>query len=72
MVARVEAISTNSGRFCAIRMSSDIWNTLFINVYMPHTENVCIDLSVGQLDTLQAKTQTVTLFLAYRLRNVFF
>ena len=52
MVARVDTITTNSRRICAIKMSTDKWNILFINVYMPyedgedHTEDFCMQLSV--------------------------
>ena len=52
MVERVDTITTNSRRICAIKMSTDQWNILFINVYMPyedgedHTEDFCMQLSI--------------------------
>jgi Reverse transcriptase (RNA-dependent DNA polymerase)/Endonuclease/Exonuclease/phosphatase family len=36
--ARVESVHTNSKRICAIRMCTDSWNVLFINVYMPYED----------------------------------
>jgi exonuclease III len=37
--ARVESVDTNSKRICAIRMCTDSWNVLFINVYLPYEDS---------------------------------
>ena len=52
ILVRVETIHTNSRRVCSIKMCSDIWSILFINVYMPyedgdeHYDDFCVQLSI--------------------------
>ena len=52
MVSRVDTITTNSRRACAIKMSTDQWTILFITVHMAYedgedqTEDFCMQLSV--------------------------
>ena len=41
MAAKITVIDTNSKRVCAVRMESDNFKLLFINVYMPYENDDC-------------------------------
>ena len=52
MLARVETINTMSRRICAIKLCTDSFSILFVNVYMPYedgsdrSDDFCVHLSV--------------------------
>jgi hypothetical protein len=69
MQVRVHFTNTDGSRLCAVRMESERWKFLLINVYMPYesseknSEEFCLQLPI-RLFILSRIMQTVTLYYA--------